>query len=169
MLPSKALLCLALSSLIMVGADYQKQKRGPKGSGRRSRSSSSTDDFWFWVYHMSSNSYQPTPMSMEEFAQENVRIMWENRPAHAMAATCINSPWSVKDYDKVSPAIRVTYFVKTSFLHLEPRMRLFDCLYIWGPNQQFYSSDDVKEDRMSYTIDGEKCTMDNKTMDITCL
>lgn len=123
MLPSKALGFLALSTLVMVGTAYQK-KSGTKGSGRRGRSFSSTDSYWFWVYHMSSNSYQPTPMSMGEFAQENIRIMWENRPAHAMAATCINSPWSVKDYDKVSPAIRVTYFAKLDAFHLMPRMRL---------------------------------------------
>lgn len=45
----------------------------------------------------------------------------------------------------------------------------WDCLYIWGPDQQFYSEDDVKFDRMAVRMDNTKCSLDNVTMDISCL
>ncbi|KAJ9477505.1 hypothetical protein PHBOTO_001054 [Pseudozyma hubeiensis] len=68
--------------------------------------------FWFWAYTFSDSNWPKTPMSMEEFGRTNVDIMWQNRPANAMAATCIQSPWYVKNWDNVSPSIRVSYFKK---------------------------------------------------------
>lgn len=42
-------------------------------------------------------------------------------------------------------------------------------MYLWGPGQQFYSEDDVNTEMMGWSLDDSKCTMDNSTMDITCL
>lgn len=44
----------------------------------------------------------------------------------------------------------------------------WDCLYIAGPDNQFYSEDDVQSDRMAVRLDETKCSMDNTTMDVTC-
>ena len=46
----------------------------------------------------------------------------------------------------------------------------WDCTYIWGPDNQFYSYEDVKTDRMAWRFnetDGS-CSIDTNTMDITC-
>ena len=115
----KILGLLAVLTLLFVATEARSRSGKP-----RSSSSGSGDDFWFWAYTFSNSDWKDTPMSMEEFAQENVQIMWQNRPAHAQAATCIQGPWTVKDYDKVSPAMRVTYFTHGGFLKASKKVRM---------------------------------------------
>ncbi|KAJ1601040.1 hypothetical protein NDA14_006373 [Ustilago hordei] len=143
--------------------------RSRSSSAGRSRSSSSSAlDFWLTAYIIdtSSSDWPQTPVTMEEFGIHNIATMWQNRPAKAHAAVCINSPWNVKNYDNVSPAMSVAYFNQKFWTK---KVFIWDCVYIWGPDQQFYSFDDVKSDRMAWAFDDTKCSMDNVTMDLSCL
>ncbi|KAJ1598522.1 hypothetical protein NDA14_002775 [Ustilago hordei] len=145
-----------------------KSSRSSSSAGRSRSSSSSAIDFWITAYAINSvtSNWPKTPMTKEEFGIHNVATMWQNRPAKAHAAVCINSPWNVKNYDNVSPAMSVAYFKQKFWTK---KVFIWDCVYIWGPDQQFYSFDDVKADRMAWALDDTKCSMDNVTMDISCL
>lgn len=96
--------------LVAPGVTGRSSSSGSRGG--RWRGSSSDSSFWFWAYTFSDSNWPKTPMSMQDFGRTNVDIMWQNRPANATAATCIQSPWFVKNWDKVSPSIRVSYFKK---------------------------------------------------------
>lgn len=110
----KFLILAAVATLFALVAEAKSRSRGSSGSGRKGGSSGIGDSYWFFAYTFTNMAWKNTPMDMQPFVQENVRIMWENRPARAQAATCILGAWSVKDYDKVSAAIRVSHF-STSF------------------------------------------------------
>ncbi|SPC60782.1 uncharacterized protein UHOD_20553 [Ustilago sp. UG-2017b] len=158
---------LLFAVLSVFGISATAKSSSSSSSARRNRYTSSSD-FWLtaYAYEVSSTNWPKTPMSMEEYGIHNVATMWQNRPAHAHAAICINSRWNVKNYDNFSPAMTVAYFKKALF---KKKIVLWDCLYIWGPGQQFYSFDDVKTDRMAWALDETKCSMDNVTMDVSCL
>ncbi|KAJ1022737.1 hypothetical protein NDA18_005072 [Ustilago nuda] len=145
-----------------------KSSRSSSSAGRSRFSSSSALDFWFTAYIFDTlySDWPKTPMTKEKFGSHNAAIMWENRPAKAQAVVCINGAWDVKNYDNVSPAVSVAYFNQKL---LKKKVFIWDCVYIWGPDQQFYSFDDVKADRMAWALDDDKCSKDDATMDISCL
>ncbi|SAM77743.1 uncharacterized protein UBRO_20553 [Ustilago bromivora] len=162
---------LLFAVLSVFGIAVAAKSSGSSSSAGRSSSSSSSSsvlNFWFaaYAYDTLSTKWPKTPVSMEEFGIHNVATMWQNRPAKAHAAVCINSRWNVKNYDNVSPAMTVVYFKKTFWKN---KVLMWDCVYIWGPDQQFYSFDGVKTDRMAWALDETKCSMDNVTMDVSCL
>lgn len=45
----------------------------------------------------------------------------------------------------------------------------YDCLYIWGPNQSWWSWDDADDDKLAHVIDESKCTYNSTTWDIDCI
>nr|CDI52175.1 hypothetical protein BN887_05068 [Melanopsichium pennsylvanicum 4] len=117
----KAIVFLLVSTLFVI--EVEAKSRGSEsairpgtGTGKpRSSLSGIGDDYWFWAYHFSDHDWKDTPMSMQEFAEQNVRIMWQNRPANASATACLQGEWSVTNYDKVSPAMRSAYFTRGGF------------------------------------------------------
>ncbi|SJX61325.1 uncharacterized protein SRS1_10318 [Sporisorium reilianum f. sp. reilianum] len=144
-----------------------KKSKGKAARGTRSWSSSG-GDFWFWAYTFNQLNWPDTPMSMEEFGRSSVEIMWTNKPDNMSAAICIQGSWFVKNYDLISATMRTSYFKKTWFGFTTCEVRNWDCLYIAGPDNQFYSEDDVKFDQMAVHLDEKKCSLDNSTMDVTC-
>lgn len=118
----KTFAMLAIPALFLIAHGVQGSPRSSSGSRSRGRSSSDSS-FWFWAYTFSDSNWPKTPMSMEEFGRTNVDIMWQNRPAQAQAATCIQGPWFAKNYDNVSPSVRVSYFKKGFFPFTHNKVR----------------------------------------------
>lgn len=163
MFSPRTLVFVVISALFVIAAAAK--SNGSKGGGSR------TDAYvngWLGarMYDNIALNFPKTPMSMEQFGINSVAAMWQNRPERAQAAVCINSPWNTKNYDGVSRVMTLAYFKHTFW---KKKIYMWDCLYIWGPDQQFYSFDDVGTDRMAWALDEKKCSMDNTTMDISCL
>ncbi|GAK63962.1 uncharacterized protein PAN0_004d2171 [Moesziomyces antarcticus] len=165
----KSLLVLLVASL-SVAIVAARSSSGSRGSSFGSRSSGSSfgEAFWQGAYSWDTYHWPKTPGSKSQFVADNAAKMWKNRPAQAQAAICFNGSWRVKNPDQVSPAMTVTYFVKKN-LGLTKKALMYDCLYIWGPNQSWWSWDDADDDKMAHVIDDSKCTYNSTTWDIDCI
>lgn len=109
MFSPKTAVAFAMSASFLIAQGVQARGGGHSTRGWRSSSSS---NFWFMAYSFSTINFPSTPGSMEEFGRHCADVMWQNRPAKAEAAICINGPWFAKNYDNVSPVVQLSYFKK---------------------------------------------------------
>lgn len=108
-----AVLIVSLSFLVAVCVQGKKKKKTTLIRDRKW--SVAGGDFYFWAYTFNQLSWPDTPLSMEEFGQNIVEIMWTNKPNNMSAAICIQGSWFVKNYDLISATMRTSYFKKTWF------------------------------------------------------
>ncbi|GME33340.1 hypothetical protein GTA08_BOTSDO07499 [Neofusicoccum parvum] len=98
----------------------------------------------------------------EAFTKETTALMWANNPNPSkwVAVACYNKGWRVKNYGAISDVQDVN--LKLGALHTD-----YDCMYI-GRNNQFYTDGEGGYINLCYRYNGNICSFDGKTGDLTC-
>ncbi|KAK1991770.1 hypothetical protein LX36DRAFT_734445 [Colletotrichum falcatum] len=98
----------------------------------------------------------------ETFTQQTTDAMWKKNPDPSKfpAAVCYNKGYRLENPDGVDGKASVT--LRSNLLHTD-----YDCMYMTGPNQ-FYTDGDGGLINLSYSYDGNRCTFDKSTGDLTC-
>ncbi|EFQ30367.1 hypothetical protein CGRA01v4_09900 [Colletotrichum graminicola] len=98
----------------------------------------------------------------ETFTKQTTDEMWKKNPDPAKfpAAVCYNKGYRLADPNGVDGKASVT--LRSNLLKVN-----YDCMYMTGPNQ-FFTDSDGGLINLSYSYDGNRCTFDQSTGDLTC-
>ncbi|KAG4430074.1 hypothetical protein IFR05_014447 [Cadophora sp. M221] len=97
-----------------------------------------------------------------KFTQETTNQMWNDNPdrAYFAAAICYNKGYRVRDWNGISE--RVSQKLSTGLLNTD-----YDCMYM-SDNNAFWTDGDGGYENLAYVYDGNRCSFDGKTGDLTC-
>ncbi|OJD38113.1 uncharacterized protein BKCO1_5000159 [Diplodia corticola] len=97
----------------------------------------------------------------EAFTQQTVKTMWDNRSSDYGAAICYNMAYEVSNtalmYEKTSVQL------EQDLLHTD-----YDCFYMNGPDNHFWTQGDGGYINLAIYHDESKCWYDDNTADLYC-
>ncbi|KAK2042159.1 hypothetical protein LZ31DRAFT_624390 [Colletotrichum somersetense] len=98
----------------------------------------------------------------ETFTQQTTDEMWKKNPDPAKfpAAICYNKGYRLADPNGIDGKASVT--LRSNLLKVN-----YDCMYMTGANQ-FFTDSDGGLINLSYSYDGNRCTFDQSTGDLSC-
>ncbi|EKG10190.1 hypothetical protein MPH_12790 [Macrophomina phaseolina MS6] len=97
----------------------------------------------------------------EAFTQQTVQALWDKNPAGYGAAICYN-----QDYEVSNP--KQQYETTSVRLELQLLHTDYDCFYISGPDNHFWSRGDGGYQNVAIITDDSKCQYDGSTGDVYC-
>ncbi|KAI9150876.1 hypothetical protein HJFPF1_10653 [Paramyrothecium foliicola] len=98
----------------------------------------------------------------EEFTKKTTAEMWARNPDRNKypAAVCYNKGYSIQHPNNIDGKADVDF--KLGLLHTD-----YDCMYLGG-NNAFWTHAEGGYINLSYSYNGNRCSFDSKTGDLTC-
>ncbi|KAI9155079.1 hypothetical protein HJFPF1_07646 [Paramyrothecium foliicola] len=113
----------------------------------------------------------------EAFTKKTTAEMWARNPNRARfpAVVCYNQGYSLQNPSNIDGKADVDFKLGALNTEYVPLLKLrdnadidsYDCMYIGAPNQ-FYTQGHGGYINLSYSYDGNRCSFDQATGDLTC-
>ncbi|KAF4311410.1 hypothetical protein SLS57_008940 [Botryosphaeria dothidea] len=97
----------------------------------------------------------------EAFTQQTVKSMWDNKTGDYGAAICYNMAYEVSNTD-------LMYEKTSARLELELLHTDYDCFFMNGPDNHFWTYGDGGYINLAIYHDENKCWYDDNTGDLYC-